>query len=57
MEHILSPKVNIPLYSQEIPHFIEPEVSSPLSQQPTTCPYPEPDQSNPCLILYFEESF
>ena len=26
---------------------MEPEDSLPHSQQPVTCPYPEPDQSNP----------
>jgi hypothetical protein len=26
---------------------MEPEGSLPQSQVPTTCPYPEPDQSNP----------
>jgi len=28
-------------------HFMESEVSLPHSQVPTTCPYPEPDQSRP----------
>jgi hypothetical protein len=33
---------------QEIPsNFKEPESSSPCSQEPSTCPYPEPDQSSP----------
>ena len=27
---------------------MEPEGSSPHSQQPTTCPYPEPDRASPC---------
>jgi hypothetical protein len=27
---------------------MEPEGSSPYSQQPATCPYPEPDRSSPC---------
>ena len=32
--------------SQEIPHILwKPESSSPHSQVPATCPYPEPDQS------------
>ena len=29
------------------PHFMEPEGSLPHSQQPVTCPYPEPDRSSP----------
>jgi hypothetical protein len=29
------------------PHFTEPEVSLPRSQQPTTVPYPKRDKSNP----------
>ena len=29
------------------PHFREPENPLPLSQIPTTCPYPEPDRSIP----------
>jgi hypothetical protein len=33
--------------SQEIPAFLEPEVSSPYSQVPATCPYPEPTPSSP----------
>jgi hypothetical protein len=28
---------------------MEPEGSSPYSQQPATCSYPEPDQSSPWL--------
>jgi hypothetical protein len=26
---------------------MEPEGSSPYTQEPATCPYPEPDQSSP----------
>ena len=33
--------------SQEIPAFLEPEVYSPYSQVPATCPYPEPTPSSP----------
>jgi hypothetical protein len=32
---------------KKFPHFMEPDVSLPLSQVPATCPYPEQDQSNP----------
>jgi hypothetical protein len=35
--------------SQEIlPHLLEPEGSSPYSQEPATCPYPEADWSSTC---------
>jgi hypothetical protein len=30
---------------------MEPEGSLPHSQAPATCPYPEPDQSSPCLPI------
>ena len=33
--------------SQEIPRILEPEGSSPYSQVPATCPYPEPTPSSP----------
>ena len=33
-------------HSQQNPHFREPERSLPHSKQPTTYPYPEPDQSS-----------
>jgi hypothetical protein len=36
--------------TQEIPHFMEPEGSSPYTQEPATCLYPEPDQSSPCPL-------
>jgi len=36
--------------SREYPHFMETEGSLSLSQQPTTCPYPKPEQSSPCPI-------
>lgn len=36
-------------------HFIEPEVSLSCSQDPTTCPYAQPDESspsNPVSLIY-----
>jgi hypothetical protein len=34
-------------HSKTSQHFMEPEVSIPCSQESSTCPYPEPYQSNP----------
>ena len=35
---------------------MEPEGSVPRLQEPATCPYPEPDQSSPCLHSHFLSS-
>ena len=37
------------------PCFTEPEVSLPHSQQPATCPNPEPDRFNPCPLPLLED--
>ena len=43
-------------YSRNFPHFIEPEGSSPHSQQLAICSYPEPDRSSPCPHTTFWRS-
>ena len=46
MEHSPFWEDNSSAASEEIPpHFVEPEGSLPPSQAPTTCPYPEPEQT------------
>jgi len=35
---------------QKFPAFYNLKGSLPHSQQPTTCPYPQPDQSSPCPL-------
>jgi hypothetical protein len=39
--------------SQEFPPFMEPEGLLPYSPQPTTGPYPEPDESNSHISTLF----
>jgi len=42
------------------PHFMEPEGSVPRSQQPTTCPYPEPREFSmrrPILSVYNQSQY
>ena len=44
--------------SLEAPQLMETEGSLPHTQQPTTCPYPEPNQSSQYfLILLLEDPF
>ena len=38
---------------KKFPAFLEPEVSSPYSQVPATCPYPEPNPSSPHNPAHF----
>ena len=45
----LPEKLKGPKLLNKFPTFYEPEGSSPHSQEPHTCPYPEPDQSCPCF--------
>jgi hypothetical protein len=42
---------------KKFPTFIEPEVSLPHSQQPATCPYPEPQKSSPYPTFYGTKRF
>jgi hypothetical protein len=42
---VLPEKLTSP-QSRNSPHFMEPERSLPHSQEPATCPYPEPDLSS-----------
>jgi hypothetical protein len=43
---VLPEKLKVLSYSRNSPHFMEPEGSSPHSQQLATYPYPEPDRSS-----------
>jgi len=38
---------------KKFPHFMESEGSLPHSQEPATCPYPEPARSSPYPTYYF----
>ena len=40
-------------WSINSPHFMEPKVSLPCSQEPATCLFSEPDQSSPRRLLRF----
>ena len=38
---------------KKFPTIMQPEGSLPHSQQPATCPYPEPARSSPCPHIHF----
>jgi hypothetical protein len=38
---------------KKFPTCMEPKISSPDSKVPTTCPYPQPDQSSPYFSSHF----
>jgi hypothetical protein len=40
---VLPDKLKRPKLLKKFPHFMETQGSSPHSQEPTTCPYPDPD--------------
>ena len=50
---VLPEKLTDPQLVKKFPTFMEPEGSLPLSLEPATCPYTEPDQSIPCLPSHF----
>ena len=41
--------------SGDFPVDIRPVISLPCSQEPTTCSYPEPDESSPDIQFFFIE--
>jgi hypothetical protein len=46
-------KLEFPQLVKTSPAFMEPESSWPCSEEPATCPCPEPDQSSPCYPILF----
>jgi hypothetical protein len=57
MNGVLPEKLKGPQLLSKFSNFMEPECSLPQSQKPTTCPYPEPDESSLCLIPLLEGPF
>jgi len=53
MQHGPSWEVDSHSASQKIPSFMEPKGSLLCSQEPTTSPYPEPDELSQNLPLLF----
>lgn len=54
---VLLEKLMFPQMVNKFPYFMEPNGSSQCLQQPTTCLYPEPDQSSPCPSSHFVTNF
>jgi hypothetical protein len=48
---VLLGKLTGPQLVKKTLHLTAPERFLPNSQEPATCPYPEPDQSNPCFPI------
>ena len=44
---VILEKLAVPHLVKQSPHFMETDGSLPHSQQPATCPYPEPPESGP----------
>jgi hypothetical protein len=54
---VLPEKLAVPQLVTKFPVFYETQRSLQNSQQPATCPYPEPDQSRPCPLTLLEDPF
>ena len=50
---VISTSYSFLIYPRNSVHFMEPASSLPFSPKPATCPYPEPDESNPRSPILF----